>query len=81
MCAKRQRRCPELVELRESALREWAGAETFEEVRAAWARLGGQVTLHRYGREHFSLMARSRWGDPEALPLLASRMAIRRSSR
>ncbi len=78
MCAKRQRRCPALLEIREQALREWAGAESFEEVRAAWSRLGGRVVLHRYGREHFSLLARSRWGDPEALPLLAARMASRR---
>ena len=78
MCAKRQRRCPALLEMREQALREWAVAESFEGVRAAWARLGGLVTLHRYGREHFSLMARARWGDPEALPLMAARMAHRR---
>ena len=81
MCAKRQRRCPELVAIREASLTEWAGAESIEEVRAAWARLGGLTTLHRYGREHFSLLARSRWGDPEALPLLAARMASRRSPR
>jgi len=78
MCAKYERRCPELVELREAATREWAVAGTFEEVRAAWSRLGGRVTLHRYGSRHFSLLARHRWGDPEALPLLASRMANRR---
>lgn len=81
MCAKRQRRCPDLLEIREQALREWAGAESFEEVRAAWARLGGLTTLHRYGREHFSLMARSRWGDAEALRLMAARMARRRRPR
>jgi hypothetical protein len=65
----------------EAALTEWAGAESIEEVRAAWARLGGLVTLHRYGRGHFSLMARSRWGDSEALPLMAARMARRRPGR
>ena len=81
MCAKRQRRCPALLLIREQALREWAGAESYAEVRAAWCRLGGLVTLHRYGREHFSLMARARWGDPEALPLLAARMANRRRPR
>ena len=82
MCAKRQRRCQALLEMREEALAEWAGAESIEEVRAAWSRLGGRVTLHRYGSEHFSLMARARWGDPEALVLLAARMAYRgRSAR
>ena len=79
MCAKRgERRCPALLEVREQALCEWAGAESFEEVRAAWSRLGGLTTLHRFGREHFSLLARARWGAPEALPLLAARMANRR---
>jgi hypothetical protein len=61
MCAKGQRRCPDLLELREDALREWTRAETFEEVRAAWSRLGGRVTLHRYGVEHFGRMAQVRW--------------------
>jgi hypothetical protein len=61
MCAKRQRRCLELLRLREDALQEWARAETFEEVRVAWSRLGGRVTLHRYGVEHFRMMARVRW--------------------
>ena len=39
MCAKKQRRCPELLAIRAEALEEWTGAETFEEVRACWARL------------------------------------------
>ena len=77
MCVKRQRRCPELLEIREQALTEWTRAETFEEVRSTWARLGGLVTLHRYGREHFSLLARHRHGDPEALVQLAARMRRR----
>ena len=59
MCAKRQRRCPALLEIREEALGEWAGARTLEEVRSCWARLGGRTTLHRYGREHFAAMARA----------------------
>ena len=59
----------------------WVGSESIEEVRAAWARLGGLTTLHRYCREHFSLMARSRWGDAEALPLMAMRMAGRKRLR
>jgi hypothetical protein len=63
MCAKRQRRCPALLEIREAAVREWAGAESFEEVRAAWSRLGGRTTLHRYGVEHFRRMARVRWSS------------------
>jgi hypothetical protein len=41
------------------------------------SRLGGKVTLHRYGSEHFSLLARHRHGNPEALPLLAARMQRR----
>ena len=57
MCAKRQRRCPALLQIREEALEEWMRAETFEEVHAAWSRLGGRVTLHRYGRGHFSELA------------------------
>ena len=34
MCAKRQRRCPELVDIRGAALTEWAGAETCSTRRA-----------------------------------------------
>jgi hypothetical protein len=59
MCAKRQRRCPALLAIREEALMEWARAETLEEARIAWGRLGGRVTLHRYGREHFSELAKA----------------------
>jgi hypothetical protein len=58
MCQKRQRRCTELLAIREEALEEWAKAETLEQVRAAWARLGGRTTLHRYGSQHFSELAR-----------------------
>jgi len=60
MCAKRQRRCPALLAIREEALMEWARAETFKEVRSCWSRLGGRTTLHRYGRSHFSELARRR---------------------
>ena len=60
MCAKRQRRCPALLEIRDQALQEWTRAETFEEVRACWGRLGGRVTLHRYGPAHFAEIARRR---------------------
>jgi precorrin-6x reductase len=60
MCAKRQRRCAVLLRIREEALEEWTRAETFEEVCRAWGRLGGRVTLHRYGRDHFSELARRR---------------------
>ncbi len=81
MCAKGSRRCPDLLVIRENALREWCGAETHEEVRSAWSRFGGQAVLHRYGRRHFSLLARHRHGDPEALPLLASRMRLRKGAR
>jgi hypothetical protein len=60
MCAKYQRRCAVLLQLREAALEEWIRAETFEEVCRAWGRLGGLTTLHRYGRHHFSELARRR---------------------
>jgi hypothetical protein len=61
MCAKRQRRCAVLLQIREEALQEWCEAETLEEVRIAWgrSRLGGRVTLHRYGREHFAMLAKA----------------------
>jgi hypothetical protein len=59
MCAKRQRRCDELLAIREAALQEWIRAETFEQVCACWGRLGGRVTLHRYGRGHFSELAKA----------------------
>jgi len=58
MCQKRQRRCPALLAIREEALQEWARAETLEEVRIAWGRLGGRVTRHRCGREHFAMLAK-----------------------
>ncbi len=60
MCAKRQRRCPALVAIRDEALEEWTRAATLEEVRSCWARLGGLTTLHRYGREHFAALAKAR---------------------
>ena len=81
MCSKGQCRCPVLLRLREEALAEWTRAATYEDVHRAWCRLGGLVVLHRYGREHFSLLARHRHGDPEALPLLTARMARRRELR
>jgi hypothetical protein len=59
MCAKRQRRCPALLAIREEALQEWTGAETLEDVRRAWGRLGGRVTLHRYGPQHFAMLAKA----------------------
>jgi hypothetical protein len=64
MCAKRQRRCAVLLQLREEALQEWIRAETLHEVRVCWGRLGGRVTLHRYGREYFSELARRRRPSP-----------------
>jgi hypothetical protein len=60
MCAKRQRRCPVLLQIREEALEEWIQARTLHDVRVAWGRLGGRVTLHRYGPRHFSELARRR---------------------
>jgi hypothetical protein len=59
MCAKHQRRCAVALHLREEALAEWTRAETLSDVRRAWGRLGGRVTLHRYGREHFSELAKA----------------------
>ena len=53
MCAKYQRRCPVALQLREEAHEEWTRAETLHEVRACWGRLGGRVTLHRYGPGHY----------------------------
>jgi hypothetical protein len=64
VCAKRQRRCPALLAIRDEALQEWTRAETFEEVRSCWSRLGGRTTLHRYGRGHFSELARRRRAAP-----------------
>ena len=59
MCQKRQRRCAVALQLREEALEEWTRAETLHAVRVAWGRLGGRVTFHRYGREHFSELAKA----------------------
>jgi hypothetical protein len=59
MCQKRQRRCAIALQLREEALQEWVRAETLHEVRSVWGRLGGRVTLHRYGREHFAMLAKA----------------------
>ncbi len=60
MCQKRQRRCPDLLALREIALQEWCEAAELHDVRVAWGRLGGRTTLHRYGPAHFSELARRR---------------------
>ena len=60
MCQKRQRRCAALLAIREEALQEWIVAETYSDVCRAWGRLGGRVTLHRYGRQHFAELARRR---------------------
>jgi hypothetical protein len=60
VCQKRQRRCAVALQLREEALEEWMRAETFEEVRSCWGRLGGRITLHRYGPQHFARLARRR---------------------
>jgi hypothetical protein len=59
MCAKRQRRCAVLLALREEPLQEWIVAETYSDVCRAWGRLGGRTTLHRYGRGHFSELAKA----------------------
>jgi hypothetical protein len=59
MCAKGKRRCPALLAIREEALQEWILAETYSDVCRAWGRLGGRVTLHRYGHEHFAMLAKA----------------------
>ncbi len=59
MCKKRQRRCPVLLEIRDQALQEWIVAETYSDVCRAWGRLGGLTTAHRYGRDHFSELAKT----------------------
>ena len=66
MCQKRQRRCDELLVIREAALQEWIRAETLHDVRVAWGRLGGLTTAHRYGRGHYSELARRRRREPAA---------------
>ena len=58
MCQKRQRRCAIALQLREEALLEWTRAETLHDVRVCWGRLGGKITAHRYGREHFAMLAK-----------------------
>ena len=60
MCRKHARRCAVLLQIREEAFEEWTRAETFDQVRSCWARLGGRTTLHRYGPQHFSELARRR---------------------
>ena len=60
ICQKHERRCPVLLQMRDEALAEWCGAETYSDVCRAWGRLGGRVTLHRYGRRHFAEIARQR---------------------
>jgi hypothetical protein len=60
MCQKYQRRCPALLRLRQEALEEWIRAETYSGVCRAWGRLGGRVTLHRYGPQHYRELARRR---------------------
>ena len=60
MCAKRQRRCPALLAIRQEALEEWCAAETLHDVRVAWGRLGGRTLLHRRGPGYFSELARRR---------------------
>ena len=53
MCQKRQRHCAEYARITDDAYAEWCRAEALEQVRAAWGRMGGRVTAHRYGPDHF----------------------------
>ena len=69
MCAKYQRRCAVLLEIREEALQEWCRAETLHEVLSCWGRLGGLTTKHRYGVEHFAQLARRRRRRPNGYPM------------
>lgn len=78
MCRKHERHCGAYRALQEAAYEEWEVAEELEDVRRSWGRFGGLVTVHRYGREHFRLLARVRWGDGAALVELAARMDKRR---
>jgi hypothetical protein len=59
VCQKRKRRCPTLLAIREAALEEWIVAETYSDVCRAWGRLGGLTTAHRYGPEHFAMLAKA----------------------
>jgi hypothetical protein len=59
LCQKGRRRCPALLAIREEAVQEWIRAETLHDVRACWGRLGGRVTFHRYGPQHFSELAKA----------------------
>ena len=52
-------------------------AETLNDVWACWGPLGGLVTLHRFGCQHFALLAKHRHCDPEAMGLLTARMQRR----
>lgn len=51
-------RCDVWRVLQEQAITEWAEAEELGDVRACWGRLGGKVTLHRHGHQHFSMMGK-----------------------
>jgi hypothetical protein len=58
--ATRWSRCDLWRAYQERAYEEWSEAEELEDVRAAWGRFGGRVTVHRYGREHYGRIARLR---------------------
>ena len=67
MCRKRQHHCEEYRSLQDSAVAEWAVAETLPAVLAAWGRFGGHVTRHRYGAEHYRRMGRKSGAARRAL--------------
>ncbi len=56
-------------------MREWCRAETYEQVRSAWARLGGLMTLHRYGREHYARMGK-RSGEARRMGFLSGMTGV-----
>lgn len=62
-CIPRRHRCPVRHALQDAALMEWAAADSYSGVCAAWGRLGGRVLLHRRGHEHFAALARSAWQE------------------
>lgn len=58
MCQKHQHHCDEYCKLREEAVSEWCEADSLSGVLATWGRMGGRVTLHRHGKEHYQRIGR-----------------------
>jgi hypothetical protein len=62
-CTPCRHRCPACHALQDAALTEWAAADSYSAVCAAWGRLGGRVLLHRRGHEYFAALARRTWQE------------------